>query len=251
MMDVSLRGASLVATLSCLLLAGGAGQGAQAQGSPPAVPGASLGLIAALTVGANATAENRRIEAGLPVPAAAKGKPKTCPSGFRYNPHKEICHKLYCVRGRVWSLTSRRCESFASPRVHDSDLYLEGLWFSAVGRRRDAIGVFDRIWNKINARIMNAMGETLLREGDPEKSVAYLAQAATLDPKDVKTHANLGEGYARLRKIGHAKAERVEVEKRGGYKCKEYVALNDIIARAEAARTAVREQATQATPSDR
>lgn len=139
-----------------------------------------------------------------------------------------------CKKGYVYSQVRRRCVKVLSETIPDAELKAQGWALAYDGDYEAAIELFRVVSDPSDPEALNGLGYSHRKLGRIDEGIAYYRQAIAIDPDYVRAREYLGEGYVAAGKIDLAKAELVEIEKRCGVTCEEYVDLAEAIAKSGA-----------------
>ncbi len=161
----------------------------------------SLGLVAAFGVAVGATTvTSDRVQAmgSEPVP------------------------KVDCRKKR--NKDRKECKQKSSS-LTDDEIYQAGYLLATNGEYAKAKALLLQAGNQDDPRILNYLGFTTRKLGDPEAALTFYAKALEARPDYAEARSYLGEAYVELGRLDEAKSELARIEAICGTACEPYAKL--------------------------
>jgi len=130
-----------------------------------------------------------------------------------------------CKVGFIYSKKKKKCIRKKSEVIPDSDLKQQGWKLAYSGKYVAAISLFDLVTDKSDPETLNGLGFSHRKLGQLNDGIAFYKKALAIDPDYHLARAYLGEGYVAAGRIGLAKLQLSQIEKRCGNTCKEFTVL--------------------------
>jgi hypothetical protein len=127
-----------------------------------------------------------------------------------------------CAKGKVYD--GNKCVPQQSG-IDDDILYENGRDLALAGRYDEAITVLSLAADKTDPRILNYLGYAHRKSGRILVGLGYYQEALRNDPDYTLVREYLGEAHLQLGDVEAAREQLVEIEKRCGRGCPEYVEL--------------------------
>lgn len=134
-----------------------------------------------------------------------------------------------CEDGQIWDPKTETCVEPKESRFNDDQRFEAARELAFADRYQDALKVLATAQNPQDPRILNYTGYALRKSGQIDAALDHYRQALAIDPDYILARSYMGQALIDHGDVAAAKAELLEIRRRGGRDTWAYLSLKQAL----------------------